>query len=138
MLEEFKKFIMRGNVIDLAVGVIVGAAFSKIVDSLVGDIIMPIVALVTGGGVDFSNLFVPLSKAVTAAGLEEARRQGPVLALGNFITVAINFILLAFVIFLFVKLVNKMRGPDPAPAAAPPPPRSEKLLEEIRDALVKR
>lgn len=138
MLDEFKKFIMRGNVIDLAVGVIVGAAFSKIVDSLVGDIIMPIVAVVTGGGVDFSNLFVPLSKAVTALGLEEARKQGPVLALGNFITVAINFILLAFVIFIFVKLVNKLRGPDPAPAAPAGPPKTEVLLEEIRDALVKK
>jgi large conductance mechanosensitive channel len=137
MLQEFKKFIMRGNVIDLAVGVIVGAAFSKIVDSLVGDIIMPIVAVATGGGVDFSNIFIPLSKAVTATSLVEAKKQGAVLALGNFATVAINFILLAFVIYLFVKLVNKLRGPDPVPEK-PAPPRSELLLEEIRDALVKK
>lgn len=137
MLQEFKKFIMRGNVIDLAVGVIIGAAFSKIVDSLVADVIMPIVAVITGGGVDFSNLFIPLSKAVTATSLEEAKKQGAVLALGNFATILINFILLAFVIFLFVKLMNKMQRPaaDEKPAA---PPRSEMLLEEIRDALVKK
>ncbi|MDF2115768.1 large conductance mechanosensitive channel protein MscL [Roseiarcaceae bacterium H3SJ34-1] len=137
MLQEFKKFIMRGNVIDLAVGVIVGAAFSKIVDSLVADIIMPIVAVATGGGVDFSNIFIPLSKAVTAPSLAEARKQGAVLAVGNFVTIAINFVLLAFVIYLFVKLVNKLRGPDPVPEK-PAPPRSELLLEEIRDALVKK
>jgi len=137
MFEEFKKFIMRGNVIDLAVGVIIGAAFSKIVDSLVADIFMPIIAVLTGGGFDFSNLFVPLSKAVTATALEEARKQGPVLAVGNFITIGINFILLAFVIFLFIKLVNKLKGPEPAAAPAGPP-RSEVLLEEIRDALTKK
>lgn len=138
MLEEFKKFIMRGNVIDLAVGVIIGAAFSKIVNSLVGDIIMPIVALITGGGVDFSNLYIPLSKAVTATSLEEAKKQGAVLALGNFATILINFILLAFVIFLFVKLMNKMQKPAAADDKPAAPPRSEVLLEEIRDALVKK
>jgi len=137
MLQEFKKFIMRGNVIDLAVGVIIGAAFSRIVDSLVNDIIMPVVALVTGGGVDFSNIFIPLSKAVTAPNLVDARKEGAVLAVGNFVTVAINFLLLAFVIYLIVKLVNRLSGPAPAPEKAAPP-RSEALLEEIRDALVKK
>ena len=137
MLQEFKKFIMRGNVIDLAIGVIVGAAFSKIVDSLVADIILPLVAVLTGGGVDFSNIFIPLSKAVTAPGLEDARKQGPVLAVGNFVTVAINFLLLAFVIYLFVKLVNKLRGPDPKPME-PPLSRSEVLLGEIRDELARK
>ena len=107
MLEEFKKFAMRGNVVDLAVGVIIGAAFGAIVNSLVSDIIMPMIGAVTGG-LDFSNYFLPLSSKVTATSLAEAKKQGAVLAWGNFLTLALNFIIIAFVLFLAVK------GDEPA------------------------
>ncbi len=135
MLKEFKEFIMKGNVVDLAVAVIIGGAFNLIVKSLVDDIIMPIVGAVTGG-VDFSNLFIPLSDSVTATTLAEAKKQGAVLAYGNFITVTVNFLIVAFVIFLMVKALNSLRRKEEEKPAEPPaPPRQEVLLEEIRDLL---
>jgi large conductance mechanosensitive channel len=140
MLKEFKEFALKGNVVDLAFGVIIGAAFSKIVDSLVKDIIMPIIGMF--GSADFSNYFIPLSKAVTATNLADAQKQGAVLAWGSFVTVVVNFLIIAFVLFMIVKVINKLKRDEAAapaaPAAPPPPPRSETLLEEIRDALVKR
>src|SRR3989442_752479 len=133
MLEEFKKFAMRGNVVDLAVGVIIGAAFGAIIGSLVGDIIMPIVGAVSGG-LDFSNYFVALSKSVTATALADAKKQGAVLAWGNFVTITINFLIIAWVLFLVVKGINRLeRERQTSPATAPPPPRQEVLLTEIRD-----
>jgi large conductance mechanosensitive channel len=134
MLEEFKKFAMRGNVVDLAVGVIIGAAFGAIVSSLVGDIIMPIIGAATGG-LDFSNYFLPLSSKVTATSLAEAKRQGAVLAWGNFLTLVINFLIIAFVLFLCIKGINKLKTEPPAPATPPPPSKEEQLLTEIRDLL---
>ncbi|HLH92377.1 MAG TPA: large conductance mechanosensitive channel protein MscL [Xanthobacteraceae bacterium] len=134
MLEEFKKFAMRGNVVDLAVGVVIGAAFGAIVNSLVGDIIMPIIGAVTGG-LDFSNYYIPLSSKVTAAALADAKKQGAVLAWGNFLTILINFIIIAFALFLVVKLINKLYKPvAEAPKA---PPAEVVLLTEIRDLLKK-
>jgi large conductance mechanosensitive channel len=135
MLKEFKEFAMRGNVIDLAIAVIIGAAFGKIVSSLVEDIIMPIIGAF--GKVDFSNYFVGLNHEVTANTLAEAKRQGAVLAYGNFITAAVNFVIIAIVLFLVVRGLNTMKKAE-APAAPAPPPKSEALLEQIRDALVKR
>ncbi len=138
MLEEFKTFIARGNVMDLAVGVIIGGAFGKIVSSLVDDLIMPIVGAVTGGA-DFSNYFVALSSSVTATTLAEAKEQGAVFAYGNFLTVVIQFLILAWVIFLMVKAVNRMRFEEEAPAEEAPaaPPADIQLLSEIRDLLKK-
>lgn len=136
MLKEFQEFISRGNVMDLAVGVIIGAAFSKIVDSVVNDLIMPIVGL--AGQRDFSNYFLPLSSNVTATSLAAAREQGPVIAYGNFATVLLNFLILAWIVFIMVKGVNTVRRrlekekPAPAPAEAP---EDVKLLTEIRDLL---
>jgi len=140
MLKEFQEFISKGNVMDLAVGVIIGGAFGEIVNSLVGDIIMPVVGAIFGG-FDFSNYFLPLSSAVTATSLEEARRQGAVFAYGNFLTVVINFLILAWIIFLMVKGVNNLRRrlekeKEAEPAA--PPPADVQLLTEIRDLLAKR
>jgi large conductance mechanosensitive channel len=138
MLKEFREFAMKGNVVDLAIGVIIGAAFGRIVESLVGDIFMPIIGAVTGG-LDFSNYFVALSKAVTANSLVEAKKQGAVIAWGNFFTVAINFMIIAWVLFLLVKAINQVKRRDEAKPAAPPaPPRQEILLTEIRDLLAKR
>jgi large conductance mechanosensitive channel len=128
---------MKGNALDLAIAVVVGAAFSRIVDSLVSDIIMPIVGAITGG-VDFSNYFFRLSKAVTATTLAEARKQGAVLAFGNFITIVVNFLIVAWAMFLVVKAINQLKQLKAEPSAPPPPPRQEVLLQEIRDALVKR
>src|SRR6187200_1531927 len=108
MLKEFREFAMKGNVVDLAVGVIIGAAFGAIVTSLVGDIFMPIVGAATGG-LDFSNYYVPLSKTVTADSLAEAKKQGAVLAYGNFMTVAINFLIIAACLFLVVRLINQLK-----------------------------
>src|SRR3954470_3024458 len=108
MLEEFKKFALRGNVVDLAIGVIIGAAFGRIVESLVGDVFMPTIGAVTGG-LDFSNYFTPLSRAVTADTLAEARKQGAVLAWGNFITVALNFLIVALALFFLVRLINRLK-----------------------------
>jgi large conductance mechanosensitive channel len=137
MLEEFKKFAMRGNVVDLAVGVVIGAAFGAIVNSLVGDIIMPIIGAVTGG-LDFSNYFLPLSSKVTASALADARKQGAVLAYGNFLTITINFLIIAFALFIAVKGINKLKEEPPAAPAPPVPPSQEvQLLTEIRDALTK-
>jgi len=133
VLEEFKKFAMRGNVVDLAVGVIIGAAFGAIVNSLVGDVIMPVIGAVTGG-LDFSNYFIPLSSKVTAAALADAKKQGAVLAWGSFLTIVINFLIIAFVLFLAIKGINRLKKEEPPPP--PPGPSPEvKLLTEIRDAL---
>ena len=136
MFKEFREFAMKGNVVDLAVGVIIGAAFGSIVTSLVGDIIMPIIGAITGG-LDFSNYFTPLSKAVTASNLADAKKQGAVLAWGNFLTLTLNFVIVAFVLFLVIRLINQLKRKD---EAAPPPPkltRQEELLVEIRDLLKK-
>jgi len=130
-MTEFKEFAVKGNVIDLAVGVIIGGAFGKIVDSLVGDMIMPIVSKVVGG-LDFSNYFIPLA-GQTATTLAEAKKQGAVFAYGSFITVALNFIILAFIIFLMVKQINRLKREEPAPEKAPP--EDIVLLREIRDSL---
>ena len=127
---EFKEFAMKGNVIDLAVGVIIGGAFGKIVDSIVGDLIMPLVGKVLGG-LDFSNYFIPLA-GQTATNLVDAKKAGAVFAYGSFITVAINFIILAFIIFMMVKQINRLKKEAPAPAA---PPEEVALLREIRDSL---
>ena len=135
MLEEFKKFAMRGNVVDLAVGVIIGAAFGKIVESLVGDIFMPVIGAVTGG-LDFSNYFVPLSNAVTASSVAEAKKQGAVLAWGNFVTIVINFLIIAWVLFLVVRGLNRLVVKEAEKPAKPAEaPRQEVLLQEIRDIL---
>ena len=136
MAAEFKEFAVKGNVIDLAVGVIIGGAFGKIVDSIVGDLIMPLVSKVFGG-LDFSNYFIPLV-GQTATTLAEARKGGAVLAYGSFVTTALNFLILAFIIFLMVKQINRLK--NESPAAAPPPaapPEDVVLLREIRDALRK-
>jgi large conductance mechanosensitive channel len=137
MLKEFREFAMKGNVVDLAVGVIIGAAFGAIVTSLVGDIIMPIIGSATGG-LDFSNYFVPLSKAVSATNLADAKKQGAVLAYGSFLTLTLNFIIIAFVLFIVIRLMNKLKRHDEAKPAAPPaPPAEVVLLTEIRDLLKK-
>jgi large conductance mechanosensitive channel len=136
MFEEFKKFAMRGNVVDLAVAVIIGAAFGAIVNSLVNDIVMPTVGAITGG-IDFSNFFLPLSSKVTATGLADARKQGAVLAWGNFITLVINFLIIAFAMFLAVKGINSLKKAEPPPAP-PAPSKEEQLLAEIRDLLKSR
>jgi len=130
---EFKQFALKGNVVDLAVGVIIGAAFGKIVDSVVGDLIMPVVGRLVGG-FDFSNYYIPLAGQASGLALLEAKKTGAVLAYGNFITIAINFIILAFIIFLMVKQMNKLKRAEPAPPAAPTP-EEVVLLREIRDAL---
>ena len=133
---EFKEFAVKGIVMDLAVGVIIGAAFGKIVDSVVNDLIMPLVGKATGG-LDFSNYFIPLA-GQTATNLVDAKKAGAVFAYGNFITVAINFIILAFIIFMMVKQINKMKKNTPAPVAPPAPtPEDVMLLREIRDSLKK-
>jgi large conductance mechanosensitive channel len=138
MLKEFREFAMKGNVVDLAVGVIIGAAFGAIVTSLVGDIIMPIIGSITGG-LDFSNYFTGLSKAVTASNLVDAKKQGAVLAWGNFLTLTINFLIIAFVLFMVIRAMNTLKRKDAAaaPAAPPKPTREEELLTEIRDLLKK-
>ncbi len=140
VMQEFKAFAVKGNVIDLAVGVIIGAAFGKIVDSLVGDVIMPLVGLVFGK-LDFSNMFVAVPEG-TAPTLAAVKAAGvPVLAYGNFITIALNFVILAFIIFMMVKQINRLKAEEAAAPAAPaePPPTPEDvvLLREIRDALKK-
>ncbi len=134
MLEEFKKFAMRGNVVDLAIGVVIGAAFGAIVNSLVADIIMPVIGAVTGG-LDFSNYFIPLSSKVTATALDEAKKQGAVIAWGHFLTLLINFLIIAWALFVVVKAINRLYRPEQAPAA--PPPKDVQLLTEIRDLLKK-
>ena len=137
MASEFREFAVKGNVIDLAVGVIIGGAFGKIVDSVVGDLIMPIVSKVFGG-LDFSNYFLPLA-GQTATTLVEAKKAGAVLAYGSFITVSLNFVILAFIIFMMVKQINRLKRDAPAAPPAPPAPTAEDvlLLREIRDSLKK-
>lgn len=135
MASEFKDFISKGNVMDLAVGVIIGGAFGKIVDSLVNDIVMPVVGKIIGN-VDFSNMYVALSGQATGLPLAEAKKAGSVLAYGNFISILINFLILAFVIFQMVKMVNRMKKAEP-PAAPAATPDDVLLLREIRDALKK-
>jgi len=135
MLAEFKKFALRGNVVDLAIGVIIGAAFSGIVNSLVGDVIMPVIGAVTGG-LDFSNYYVPLSGKVTATTLVEAKKQGAVLAWGNFLTVTLNFIIIAFVLFLAIRGLNRLVRKEEE--KAPPLSKTEQLLTDIRDQLKSR
>ncbi|GAB2523272.1 large conductance mechanosensitive channel protein MscL [Spirosoma aerophilum] len=136
MLKEFKEFALRGNVMDLAVGVIIGAAFSKIVDSVVNDLIMPLVGRAIGN-VDFSNLYLPLTDAVTMGlSLAEARKLGPVFAYGSFLTIVIDFLILAFIIFLLVRGMNRlMRAKAASPDVPPAPTKEEVLLTEIRDVL---
>jgi large conductance mechanosensitive channel len=132
MLEEFKKFALRGNVVDLAVAVVLGTAFNGIVQSLVTDLLMPIIGAATGG-LDFSNHFIPLSSKVTADTLAEAKKQGAVLAWGNFLTLVINFVIVAFVLFVVIRLMNRLARAEATKDAAPP--RQEQLLTEIRDLL---
>ena len=136
MLKEFREFAMKGNVVDLAVGVIIGTTFGAIVTSLVGDVIMPIIGAITGG-LDFSNYFIGLSNAVTANTLAEAKKQGAVLAWGNFITVTLNFVIIAFVLFMVIRAMNQLKRKDEAPPAPAKPTRQEELLTEIRDLLRK-
>ena len=139
IIKEFKEFAIKGNVVDLAVGVIIGGAFGKIVDSVVADLIMPLVGLVFGK-LDFSNLFLVLGNvpAGTAMTLDALRKAGvPVFAYGNFLTVAVNFIILAFIIFMMIKQINRLKreAPAAAPAAPAPEPEDIVLLREIRDSL---
>jgi large conductance mechanosensitive channel len=135
MLDEFKKFALRGNVVDLAIGVIIGAAFGNIVQSLVGDIIMPLVGSMTGG-LDFSNYFLPLSHQVSAATLTEAKKQGAVLAWGSFLTITLNFIIIAFVLFISIRALGRLMAKEAE--KAPPVSKQELLLAEIRDLLKQR
>ena len=148
MMQEFRQFAMRGNVVDLAVGVIIGAAFGKIVTSVIEDIIMPPVGKVLGN-VDFTNLYLPLSAKISQAqmaasstnanftlALADAKKLGPVIAYGNFITIAINFVILAFIIFLMIRAMNKvMKKEEAQPGPPPGPTTDQKLLTEIRDLL---
>lgn len=142
MIQEFKEFAMKGNVMDLAVGVIIGGAFGKIVDSVVGDLIMPLVAWIMGGKLDFSGMYfvlgtVPPGTAQTLDALKKA--QVPVFAYGSFITILVNFLILAFIIFIMVKQINRLKKAEP-PAPPPPPaptPEDVLLLREIRDSLKK-
>lgn len=136
VINEFKEFIAKGNVMDLAVGVIIGAAFAAITASLVADVFMPIIGAIFGG-LDFSNYFLPLGSEVTATSLEAAKEQGAVLAYGSFITAVVNFLIIAFIVFLMVKGVNNMRRKEEeAPAEPAAPPADIQLLTEIRDAMV--
>lgn len=137
MFQEFKNFVLRGNVMDLAVGVIIGGAFGAITTSLVGDVLMPIIGAIFGG-LDFSNYFAPLADGVTASTLEAAKEQGAVLAYGNFITAIINFLIIGFIVFLMVRAVNNMMAEEEAPAEPPAPTKDQELLAEIRDALKKK
>jgi large conductance mechanosensitive channel len=139
IIQEFKEFAVKGNVMDLAIGVIIGGAFGKIVDSVVNDLIMPIIGRVTGG-LDFSNYFLALKEvpAGTPMTLDAVRKAGvPVFAYGNFITISLYFVILAFIIFVMVKWINKLKREAPAPAAPAEPPEEVKLLREIRDSLKK-
>ena len=137
MLDDFKKFALRGNVVDLAVGVIIGVAFNNIVQSLVGDIIMPVIGAITGG-LDFSNYFISLSSQVTATTLADAKKQGAVLAWGNFLTIVINFLIIAAVLFLAIRGLARLQKTEAAnPPEPPKPSREVELLTEIRDLLKK-
>jgi large conductance mechanosensitive channel len=136
MMQEFKEFSMKGNMVDLAVGVIIGAAFAKIVDSLVQDIIMPPIGKLIGG-LDFANYYVPLNGQAANLSLVEAKKIGAVLAYGNFLTILLNFVILAFIIFQMVRILQKARRAEPAPAVPAPTAEDILLLREIRDALKK-
>ena len=136
MLKEFRDFALKGNVVDLAVGIGIAAAFGAIVNSLVTDIIMPLIGAI--GSVDFSNYFIALSSKVTATNLADARKQGAVLAYGNFITLAVNFVIIAFSLFIVIRIINRLRRHEEAKPAEPPKPSAEVvLLTEIRDLLKK-
>jgi large conductance mechanosensitive channel len=138
MMKEFRAFAVRGNVVDLAVGIIIGGAFGKIVDSLVNDIVMPLISTLLGGRIDFTNLFIVLGTVPdnVPRTFDALKKAGiPIFAYGNFITILINFILLAFVIFQMVKIINKIREEEPK--EAPPTPEDIVLLREIRDSLKK-
>ena len=135
MLEDFKKFAMRGNVLDLAVGVIIGAAFGKIVDSIVSDLIMPVIGAIFGG-LDFSNYYLPLSHIDGHPAYADAKKLGAVFGFGSFLTAALNFLIVAAALFLLIRAVNKLVAAKPAEPA--PAPREEVLLEEIRDILAKK
>jgi large conductance mechanosensitive channel len=132
MWNEFKSFAFKGNAFDLAIGVIIGAAFSRIVDGIVNLLIMPIIGALTGG-LNFDNYFLALSSNVTATNLVEAQKQGAVLGYGAFITIVVNFLIVAFVLFQLVKVANRMKKAEPPPPAGPT--KTEELLAEIRDAL---
>ena len=134
MLKEFREFALKGNVVHLAIGVIIGGAFGSIVTSLVGDIIMPMIGAVTGG-LDFSNYFTRLSRSITAENLADAKKQGAVLAWGNFLTLTLNFLIVAFVLFIVIRAINQFKRKDEA--APPKPTREVELLTEIRDLLKK-
>ena len=137
MLKEFKDFAMKGNVVDMAVGVIIAGAFGLIIKSLVGDVLMPVVGAIFGG-LDFSNYFVGLGDGVTATVLAEAQKQGAVLAYGNFLTAVVNFIIVAFILFMVIKAMNSAKKKEEAAPEAPvEPPAQEVLLSEIRDLLKK-
>ncbi len=137
IIQEFKNFAIKGNVVDLAIGVIIGAAFGKIVDSLVQDMIMPIVSGIFGG-LDFSNYYLPLKGQGTNLALAEAKKAGAVIAYGNFVTILFNFLILAFIIFVMVRIINAARLAEPAAPMEPAPtPEDVVLLREIRDALKK-
>lgn len=132
MLDDFKNFILRGNVVDLAIGVIIGAAFGKIIDSAVSDVMMPIIGAITGG-LDFSNHYIPLSKSIhSEMTYAEAKQVGAVIGYGQFITVAVNFLIIATVLFLLIKFFERLKREEPATAE---PTKTEALLEEIRDLL---
>ena len=148
MMKEFKEFAMRGNLVDLAVGVVIGGAFGKVVSGFIDGMVMPLIGMVTGG-VDFNNMYVSLSDKVTEAmvanpqlPIADAKALGPVIAYGSFITVLIDFLVVAFVVFMVIKGMNRMKKKQEeapaAPAAPPAPSKEEILLTEIRDALVKR
>lgn len=137
MLKEFREFALRGNMVDLAIGVIIGGAFGGLVNSIVADILMPIIAVITGG-IDFSNLYVQLTGTPVVSDLAAARKAGATLAYGNFITLAINFLIIAFVLFMVVKTINRLkRAEAPAVEAPPTVPADVALLAEIRDLLKK-
>ena len=140
MIQEFRAFAVRGNVIDLAVGVIIGGAFGKIVDSVVGDVIMPLIAWLIGGKLDFSNLFIVLGSVPEniPMTLDALKKAGvPLFAYGNFLTITLNFVILAFIIFQMVKIINRIKLQDEADAPPPPVPEDIQLLREIRDSLKK-
>ena len=137
MLKEFKEFALKGNLVDMAVAFVMGAAFTKLSTSFIEDLVMPLIGRISGGA-DFSNHFIPLTDAVTATSLAEAKKQGAVFAYGNFITIGLNFVIVAFVMFLVVKAINRAKALAEKPAAPAPPPEpsaEEKLLGEIRDLL---
>lgn len=137
MLKEFREFALKGNMVDLAIGFIIGAAFSGLVQSIVNDLLMPVIGLATGG-IDFSQMYWQLT-GTPAATLEQAREAGTTIAYGNFITLVINFLIVAWVLFMIIKALNRLkREPVPAPATPPPPTREEVLLAEIRDLLAKK